>query len=260
MINIRFVLSLSLHSLALSLSLRGKHMKVNRKMIKDMVVSVQAELRNLQDADRAASMQRYLKTEMPMYGLHKAARLEVEKVMHQHVVVDTIEMYQATIKSLWQLPHREEKYLAIDLALKHKQFIGLEALDLFESMLREDYMWWDLSDPISVNLIGRVAMRHDIESKLSQWIDDDNLWLRRTAILAQLKHKTTVNADLLFGFCRERMHEREFFVRKAIGWALREYSKTNPEAVIAFLNKEKTNLSGLSYREGAKLLVRQGKI
>lgn len=235
-------------------------MKVNRQMIKDMVGLVQAELRNLQDADRAVSMQRYLKTEMPMYGLPRAARLDVEKLMHQHIVVDTIEMYQASITSLWQLPHREEKYLAIDLALRHKQFIGLEALDLFESMMREDYMWWDLCDPISANLIGRVALHHNIEHKLMQWIDDDNMWLRRTAILAQLKHKEKVNADLLFGFCRERMHEKEFFVRKAIGWALREYSKTNPDAVIAFLEQEKTNLSGLSYREGAKVLIRQGKM
>ena len=260
MIHIRCILSLSLLSLSVSLSLQGKRMKVNRRMIKEMVASVQAEMRTLQDPDRAVSMQRYLKTEMPMYGLQKAARLEVEKVMHQHVVVDTIEMYQATITSLWQLPHREEKYLAVDLALKHKQFIGLEALDLFESMIREDYMWWDLCDPISVNLIGRIALYHDIEPKLSQWIDDDNMWIRRTAILAQLKHKTKVNADLLFGFCRERMHEKEFFVRKAIGWALREFSKTNPDAVIGFLNQEKTNLSGLSYREGAKVLVRQGKM
>jgi 3-methyladenine DNA glycosylase AlkD len=233
---------------------------VNKKMIKNMVRVVQRELRGRQDGEKAAYMQGYLKTDMAMYGLQKPARVEVEKIMHAELEVDSVEMYQACIETLWNLPHREEKYLAIDLALKHKKYIGLESLDLFESMVREEYMWWDFCDPISVNLVGRVALEHDLEPRLHQWISDDNMWIRRMAILAPLKHKTKINAVMLISFCRQRMHEKEFFVRKAIGWVLREYSKTEPDAVIEFLRIERSNLSGLSYREGAKVLVRQGKM
>ncbi|KAI2498474.1 DNA alkylation repair enzyme [Fragilaria crotonensis] len=235
-------------------------MGVNQKMIRDMVGLVQTELRKVRNADNAPKIQRYLKTDMPMYGIQRAARFEVEKIMHAHLVVDSFDMYRASIESLWGLPHREEKYLAIDLAIKHRQFIGLEALELFETMIRADYMWWDLCDPISTNLVGRVALQHDLDNHLRRWAQDENMWIRRTAILAQLKHKADTNADLLFDLCQERMHEKEFFVRKAIGWALREYSKTNPELVVSFLRKEKAKLSGLSYREAAKVLVKQGKM
>jgi 3-methyladenine DNA glycosylase AlkD len=247
-------------SIQLPIGSHGNNMAVNHGMVRDMVRLVQSELSKLQNTENAAKMQGYLKTEMPMYGVQKPARFEVEKIMHAHLIVDSPDMYRRSIESLWELPHREEKYLAIDLALKHSQFIGLETMDLFESMIRMDYMWWDLCDPISINVVGRIALQHDLEPKLRQWIRDDNMWIRRTAILTQLKHGRDTNSGLLFDSCRERMHEKEFFVRKAIGWALREYSKTDAEAVVSFLQKEKAKLSGLSYREGAKVLVRQGRM
>eukprot|EP00542_Grammatophora_oceanica_P016881 CAMPEP_0194040656 /NCGR_PEP_ID=MMETSP0009_2-20130614/12621_1 /TAXON_ID=210454 /ORGANISM="Grammatophora oceanica, Strain CCMP 410" /LENGTH=115 /DNA_ID=CAMNT_0038683855 /DNA_START=548 /DNA_END=895 /DNA_ORIENTATION=+ len=113
-------------------------------------------------------------------------------------------------------------------------------------------------------MVGRVALDDDwegrVEPLLRQWIQDDNRWIRRTAILAQLKHKTRTHADVLFDFCEQRMHEKEFFIRKAIGWALREYGKTNPKAVIAFLQKHKKELSPLSYKEGSRILVKLGKM
>lgn len=119
---------------------------------------------------------------------------------------------------------------------------------------------WDFLDGIAVNLIGRVALQNksSMEPLLRQWIADEDMWIRRTAILAQLKHKQETNADLLFELCRARMHEKEFFIRKAIGWALREYGKTNPDSVINFLKEEKANLSGLSYREGSRILIKEG--
>lgn len=86
------------------------------------------------------------------------------------------------------------------------------------------------------------------------------MWIRRTALLAQLLFKDQTDADLLFEICRQTMHEKEFFVRKAIGWALRQYSRTDPDGVRAFLLEEKANLSGLSFREGAKQLVRDGRM
>ena len=217
------------------------------------------------------------------YGLQKPERAMIEKKMYDCLLlptegedpsastttknkreIDTI-MYRACIDALWKLPHREEKYLALDLALYYKDQIGWDNLQIYENLLREsqDIMWWDLVDPIAVNLIGAVALKKQkkMKSILRRWIkDEDNMWIRRTAILAQLKHKEHTDKTLLLDFCQQRMHEKEFFIRKAIGWALREYSKTNPECVMSFLKKHKSSLSGLSYREASKVLVKQGRM
>lgn len=211
-------------------------------------------------------MQKYAKTDMPMYGIQKPERAEVEKAMYQHIgdaVKDDHNQYTACVQALWNLPHREEKYLAIDLAMRYKQHICPASMPLYESMLREEYMWWDLCDPMAIHLVGGVALRFpsETEGTLRSWIDDpDSLWIRRTAILSQLMHKKKTNDSMLFEFCRTRMHEKEFFIRKAIGWALRQHSRIQPDLVAAFLTTEKASLSGLSYREGAKHLIKQGKL
>jgi len=241
------------------------------KIIKGVVSLARKELRKVRDPSKAEYMQKYLKTDMPMYGLQRPERAAVEKAIYQFVQDKGIveakkkmmipnEIYQGCIQTLWALPNREEKYLAIDFALKYKNNISMENMDLYESMLREDYMWWDFVDPIAVNLVGHVTRSNfeSMENLLRRWIRDDNMWIRRTAILAQLKSKTNTRENMLLEFCRLRMHEKEFFIRKAIGWVLREYSKTSPEAVISFLEEEKPHLSGLSYREGSKVLVKRG--
>ena len=239
----------------------------HKTIVKKLIRLAQTELQSKQDPAKAKIMQGYCKTNMPMYGLQKPDRAEIEKLLHASLAEESFEvtpaLYRACIQSLWELPHREEKYLAIDFALKYKKLITWEHLDLYEGILRDshDIMWWDFVDPIAVNLVGRVALleKEKMEPRLRQWIDDeDHMWLRRTAILAQLKHKEETNTDLLLEFCRKRMHEKEFFIRKAIGWALREYGKTNPKVVVQFLADEKANLSGLSYREGSRILIKQG--
>lgn len=240
----------------------------NKKIIAGIKSLVQKELKRLADPEKAKVMQEYCKTTMPMYGIQKPDRAMVEKKIYETLKDQDIQMtsslYRECAQSLWKLPKREEKYLAIDFALKYKDQIIWENLSLYENFLireHHDIMWWDFVDPIATNLIGRVALQNKskMEPLLRQWInDEEHMWLRRTAILAQLKHKKQTNADLVLELCRSRMHEKEFFIRKAIGWMLREYGKTNPEVVIDFLKTEKANLSGLSYKEGSRILVKNG--
>ena len=90
--------------------------------------------------------------------------------------------------------------------------------------------------------------------KVEAWIDDRDMWLRRTSILAQIGHKAETDTVLLFDACERRMAETEFFIRKGIGWALRDYAKTNPDAVTAFVTEHRGGLSGLSFREATKHL------
>ena len=174
----------------------------------------------------------------------------------------TVPLYSELVETLWNLPHREEKYIAIDVAMHYKKCIVLDNLPLYESMIREEFMWWDLVDPLATNIIGTLTKnaRSEMEPVLRSWIEDDNMWIRRTAILAQLKHKEQTNGDMLLEFCRRCMREQEFFIRKAIGWALREYAKTEPERVKTFLLQEKEHLSGLSFREASRTMVKEGKM
>ena len=92
---------------------------------------------------------------------------------------------------------------------------------------------------------------------LDKWITDENLWIRRSAILAHLKHKENMDQEKLFSYCIQCAHEKEFFIQKAIGWVLREYSKTQPEGVSNFIEENNELLSNLSIREGMKHINRK---
>ncbi len=207
----------------------------------------------------AAPMAAYLKTDMPFWGIKKPARVSVYRAVRDRFRTDDRDEYEANVLALWALPHREDKYAAIDYAKLCRRCVVPESLGLYERMIREG-AWWDFVDDIAANLVGRVLMesRPEITPILRRWAQDEDLWIRRSAILAQLKHKERTDEALLFELCAERLHEREFFMRKAIGWALRQHSYTAPAAVGAFLLEHRGQMSGLTFREGAKALRRQG--
>jgi len=233
-----------------------------KTVIKNLIQSTKREFHKAANPETAMGMQNYMKTTMPCYGIKAPQRRAIQTIVSGDLVMDSPIAYETCLRALWALPHREEKYFAIDTAIHYKNFIELENLGLYEEMIRAEYAWWDLVDPIAIHLVGDVAYLHPetLEPILRQWINDDNIWIRRTAILCQLKHKKRTNQDMLFEFCRERMHEKEFFIQKAIGWALRSFGKSAPEAVISFLRKEKPYLSKLSYREGSRILIKEGKM
>src|SRR5690606_33699083 len=121
--------------------------------------------------------------------------------------------------------------LAIAYARRFRPYIDLPQLDLYERMVVEG-AWWDLVDDVAANLVGALLLGHRAAMRpvMEAWVDDDDMWRRRTAILSQVRHRDQTDAEMLFDFCRRRAHETEFFIRKAIGWALREYSKTDPRS------------------------------
>lgn len=222
---------------------------------RELVTLVQRELAARGDPEKAVAMAAYMKTEMPFYGVQKPARAEILRRVAAELAPTTEDEYRKGIEALWDLAHREEKYLAIAYARRFHRYITRAQLDLHERMIVEG-AWWDFVDDIAANLVGALLLdyRESMRPVMEAWIDDPDRWRRRAAILSQLRHKERTDAEMLFDFCRRRAHETEFFIRKAIGWALREYSKTDPEAVAAFLRAEGDALSGLSRREAAKHL------
>jgi 3-methyladenine DNA glycosylase AlkD len=220
---------------------------------------VSAEFRALADPQNAGPMAAYLKTTMPFYGIQKPARVPVYREVRKRFAPSSRREYESGVRALWRLPHREEKYAAIQFARQNDAFVGADSLPLYERLVREG-AWWDLVDEIATKLVGRALLKQhsEVRPAMRLWINDEDLWIRRTALLSQIGHKRLTDQRQLFGHCRRRAGETEFFIRKAIGWALRDYSYAAPEAVRDFLLSHREGLSGLSFREGAKQLVRTG--
>ena len=207
------------------------------------------------DPAKAGPMAAYLKTDMPFYGVQKAGRVPILREVVKSFPPSNRDGYDTVVLALWEQPHREEKYLAIGYARSFPQFVTLSSVPLYRRLIVEG-AWWDLVDETATHLVGDVLLRQReaMTPKIESWIDDRDLWLRRTSILSQIGHKAATDADLLFDACERRMHETEFFIRKAIGWALRDYAKTDPDAVVDFVAMNRSGLSGLSYREATKHL------
>jgi 3-methyladenine DNA glycosylase AlkD len=220
---------------------------------------VAAELGQRSDPDAAGAMAAYLKTEMPFYGVRAPQQHRITNGALKRFPLATRAEYRAAVLALWDQPHREEKYIAIGVARCHRDFVTVSSLPLYRKLIREG-AWWDLVDPVAIKLVGRVARIQGDRAWpiIDRGIDDSDLWIRRSAIIAQIDHRDATDQARLFAYCRRRAHERDFFIRKAIGWALREYSYTDPRAVRDFLLTHRDELSGLSFREGAKGLRRHG--
>jgi 3-methyladenine DNA glycosylase AlkD len=219
---------------------------------------VTSQLKRLADPAKAPAMAAYMKTAQPFLGVPTPARVAMLKQMGARFAPADQKSYARNVLALWKLPHREEQYCAIAFARRYQQFITPAALPLYERMIREG-AWWDFVDEIAANLVGAVYGNFRAQTRpiIERWIDDEHMWIRRSAILSHLKHKHETDAVQLFEHCTRRAHEPEFFIRKAIGWALREYSKTDPRAVRAFLTKNRNRLSNLSYAEASKHLARK---
>jgi 3-methyladenine DNA glycosylase AlkD len=159
---------------------------------------------------------------------------------------------------LWdEATHREERYAATALA-RHRAARPWQdpaALDLYRHLVVTG-AWWDHVDEVASHLVGGVLAGHrdDVTPVMRAWAVDDDLWVRRTAVLCQLNHRADTDVDLLRDVVEANVDDRSFWLRKAIGWALREYSKTDPDWVRAEVVRLGDRLSGLSRREATKHL------
>lgn len=223
----------------------------------ELVAHVASELRKLADSKKAVEMAAYMKTEMPFYGVQKPWRIPILRQIKKEFSPGNIKEYKSNVLALWSQAHREEKYIAINYAAFYPEFIIRDSLPLYERMIREG-AWWDFVDAISSDLVGEAYLKDakTIRPIITKWSKDKDMWVRRATLISHLHHKDKTDADFLFGLCLRLAHEKEFFIQKGIGWALREYSKTNPKAVRKFLKDNKNILAPLSYREGAKHLLR----
>lgn len=198
-----------------------------------------------------------MKSAMPFHGTPAKEVDRVAKALWAAHPPASEEDYARVLLTLWRgATHREERYLALRLTRhRHggKRWRSMAMLPVYEEMIVAG-AWWDLVDDLAAHAVGDLAVAHPkaMKDAMRAWSRDADLWKRRTAILHQLRRKADLDTALLAHCIEGSIEDRDFFARKAIGWALRQHGKTDPAWVRAYVAKNEARLSGLSKREALK--------
>jgi 3-methyladenine DNA glycosylase AlkD len=216
-----------------------------------MIEAIRRELAARADPAKAPGMQAYMKSAMPFLGVQKPGRVEVARTVFPAYALDGFDAWRDTVLRLWrEATYREERYLAIALARdrRYRAHRTMAALPLYEELIVTG-AWWDFVDEVAIGLVGEL----EVGSFLREWAAaDQDMWKRRTAIIAQVTRRA--DAQLLFDCIEPNRADPEFFIRKAIGWALRDHSKADPDGVERYCATHE--LSPLSRREALRNLDR----
>lgn len=205
----------------------------------------------LADPNRAVGMRAYMRGQFDFLGVPTPARrTTVAPLLRQFKGLGAAGLLRLA-DELWERPEREFQYVALDMMAMHWKQFGLDNLPQLEAFVRRK-SWWDTVDGMA-GIIGKVLRfgHHGMDEALCH----DNLWMRRIALLHQLGWRSKTDEIRLFRYALALSHENEFFIQKAIGWALRDYARHAPDNVSQFLIKNRETLPSLSFREGAKHLA-----
>ena len=218
--------------------------------------AVRAELKALADPVRAPRMQAYMKSSMPYRGVSAPVFHKTCRRLFREIEFAGAAAWSGAVLELWRpAKYREERYAAIELTGIHQGilFQTPEAMPMYEEMIVSG-AWWDYVDIIASQRVGPIlrAFPTPMKRLMREWSCCDNIWKRRTAILCQLGSKEATDLCLLYDCIEPSLGEQEFFLRKAIGWALRQYAWRDPAEVVRYVNAKGAALSPLSRREALK--------
>ena len=215
----------------------------------DFSRQVRAVLTPLAEPQKASGMAAYMKNHFVFLGLQTPVRRAAVKPLLAGFSGDLAQV----ARELWQEPEREFQYVGCDLLRQRGLELGGAGLGLIEELAARK-SWWDSVDSLAV-VAGELAAAYPaLCERLDELIGSDNFWLRRLSLLHQLNYKEKTDQARLFAACLRLAAEKEFFIRKAIGWALRQYARVNPQAVRDFVRVNSAALSPLSRREALKHL------
>ncbi|GEK16155.1 hypothetical protein AFI02nite_41910 [Aliivibrio fischeri] len=207
----------------------------------------------LANIENSSTMKSYMRDQFEFYGIQSVPRRAAMKKLFTRDKLPPTEDLSIVIHELWTLLEREFQMVAVDLLITLKKQLPTSILIDLEYLITTK-SWWDTVDLLATHIVGSLFVRYPIESiqYIERWQYSDSIWLRRTTLLYQLKYKTNTDTKRLFSLIKQNQFDNQFFIQKAIGWALREYSKTDANAVINFINTH--NIQGLAKREGLKWL------
>lgn len=225
-----------------------------------LLARLRAALAAAGDPRKARAVQAYLKSVEPCHGVAVPEARRIVEATCAGLAFSTQADFHAAVLAVWRgATHREERFTAITMTglPQARPFQTPAALPLYEELISTG-AWWDLVDEVAAHRLGPLLLAHHgpVAKALRRWAKGDDLWLRRAAIIAQVLAHEDVDVPLLFDCLRPSLARKEFWLRKAIGWALRHLARERPEDVKRFLSEHDAVLSGLSKREAAKGLAR----
>ncbi|WP_291136606.1 DNA alkylation repair protein [Flavobacterium sp. UBA7663] len=215
---------------------------------------LEVHFRKESNRELSVPMENYMKNNFSFLGIKTEKRRAIFKSTYEQNKVEIKSNFRIIAWELFQMKEREFHQVAIDLLVKEskKNFV-IEDIKLIEKLIITN-SWWDSVDTIAKYLLGGYLQQFPLETLkvIERFSNSKNMWLNRSAILFQLSYKEKTNFEILISECEKHKHSNEFFIQKAIGWALRDYSRFNPSGVTAYVNS--TNLKPLSSREALRLL------
>jgi len=223
-----------------------------------LISEIRTALAAAGDPEKAVAQQAYMKSRLPYYGIVSPdLRRLLRPILAAYRPMGRDE-HEATVRTLWdEVTHREEWYAAIALA-RHgsaRPWLDPEALPLWRHLVVTG-AWWDVVDEIASHLVEETLEGHRaaVTPVIREWATDPDPWLRRTSVICQLNAKDDTDLDLLRHAVDSNIDDTSFWLRKAIGWALRQYARTDPDWVLAEVARHGDRMSGLSRREATKHL------
>ena len=209
------------------------------------------ELKAVASPDDAVAMKAYMKNKFEFLGVKTPARRKLAKAFFKQHTDSVIDWN--FINEAWKNPYRELQYVALDYLEIRKKLLAPSDLPRLKK-LAQTKSWWDTVDFLD-RLVGSIiAQFPETKATILSWSCDEDIWLRRLAIYHQLLRKEETDTELLEKILINNLGQTEFFINKAIGWALRDYSKTNPNWVRDFIERHQAEMAALSIREGSKYL------
>lgn len=221
---------------------------------KDIVFRINEELEYYSDSDNRTYMQAYMKDKFLFWGVKSPERKLIFQDIWRVVKQLSIEETMGLVSDLWAQPEREAQYIAMDILHKIYKKLDVHHLGLIEGLILNK-SWWDTVDFLAARVTGHILSLDENlkQRKVEEWLSSDDLWLKRTALLFQMFYKNKTDFELLKHIIEVLKVEDNFFIRKGIGWILRQYSKSNKKAVTRYLEAT-SGLSNLSIREASKYL------
>jgi 3-methyladenine DNA glycosylase AlkD len=222
------------------------------------LLRVRAEMQRVADPRKAPGMRAYMKSAMPYHGVSAPILRTACKKLFREIEFPTRKAWSESVLELWRgAKFREERYVAIELTGDRRAapFQTVSAIGLYEEIIVTG-AWWDFVDAVASNRVGPI-LRDDpvpMRKKMLAWSRSGNLWKRRASIICQLGFKENTDLDLLYTCIEPSLDSKEFFLQKAIGWALRQHAWTDPAEVKRYVKRNVTRLAALSRREALKNL------
>jgi 3-methyladenine DNA glycosylase AlkD len=217
---------------------------------------LRTRLRAVADPKRAVAQRAYMKSVMPYHGVSASLVDKVCREVFRDLHFASAKEWQTEVLGIWRgARFREERYCAIRLSAHRsgRAFQTPAALKMYEEMIVTG-AWWDFVDELAAHHVGTILRNYpkSTRAKMLSWSQCGNLWKRRTSIICQLTFKEETDLNLLYSCIEPSIDSKEFFLRKAIGWALRQYAWTDPREIRRYVKLHQDRLSGLSRREALK--------